>query len=48
MLNGLLGAPSGEEYGTSLDRGVGFGSNADIATTNGSLSAPAATASMEG
>ncbi len=48
MLNGQPGAPGGEDYGTSLGRGMGFGSNADIATTNGPLSAPAATASMEG
>ncbi len=48
MLNGQPGAPGGEDYGTSLGRGMGFGSNADMSTTNGPLSAPANTASMEG
>ncbi len=48
MLNGQPGAPGGEDYGTSLGRGMGFGNNADISTTNGPLSAPASTASMQG
>ncbi len=48
MLNGQPGAPGGEDYGTSLGRGMGFGNNADISTTNGPLSAPASTASMHG
>ncbi len=48
MLNGQPGAPSGEDYGTSLGRGMGFGNNADISTANGPLSAPAADASMKG
>ncbi len=48
MLNGQPGAPNGEDYGTSLGRGMGFGNNADISTTNSSLSAPASDASMKG
>lgn len=35
---GTPGAPMGEDYGASLGRGMGFGSDADIATTNGPLS----------
>jgi hypothetical protein len=38
MLQGTPGAPSGDDYGTSLGRGMGFGSDADMATTNGPLS----------
>ena len=38
MLNGTPGAPMGDDYGTSLGRGMGFGSESDMATTNGALS----------
>ncbi len=38
MLQGTPGAPLGEDYGASLGRGMGFGSGADISTTNGPLS----------
>ena len=38
MLQGTPGAPMGDDYGTSLGRGMGFGSNSDMATTNGPLS----------
>jgi hypothetical protein len=37
MLQGTAGAPTGDDYGTSLGRGMGFGSTADMATTNGPL-----------
>jgi hypothetical protein len=37
MLQGTPGAPTGDDYGTSLGRGMGFGSNADMATANGPL-----------
>jgi FtsP/CotA-like multicopper oxidase with cupredoxin domain len=37
MLQGTPGAPTGDDYGTSLGRGMGFGSDADMATTNGPL-----------
>ncbi len=46
MLNGTPGAPLGDDYGTSLGRGMGFGSDSDIATTNGPLSQPKAAAAM--
>ena len=42
MLNGTPGAPLGDDYATSLGRGMGFGSNSDMATTNGPLSQPQA------
>ncbi len=48
MLTGQPGAPGGEDYGTSLGRGMGFGNDADVATTNSPLSAPAADTSMKG
>jgi manganese oxidase len=38
MLQGTPGAPAGDDYGTSLGRGMGFGSTSDMATTNGPLS----------
>ena len=47
MLNGSGGAPLGEDYGPSLGRGMGFGSNADTNTTNGPLSEPQNAASMQ-
>jgi manganese oxidase len=37
MLQGTPGAPLGEDYGSSLGRGMGVGSTADTATTNGPL-----------
>ena len=36
----LQGSPTGDDYGTSLGRGMGFGSTADMATTNGPLQQP--------
>jgi len=38
MLSGASGTPLGEEHGSSLGRGMGFGATADIATSNGPLS----------
>ena len=38
MLQGTPGAPMGEDYGASLGRGMGFGSQTDIPTSNGPLS----------
>jgi hypothetical protein len=38
MLQGTAGVPTGDDYGTSLGRGMGFGSTSDMATTNGQLS----------
>ena len=38
MLQGTPGVPTGDDYGTSLGRGMGFGSTSDMATTNGQLS----------
>jgi hypothetical protein len=37
MLNGLPGAPLGEDYGPSLGRGLGVGSTNDQRVTNGTL-----------
>ncbi len=48
MLQGTPGAPSGDDYGSSLGRGMGFGSTADIATTNGALSTDKAMNDMPG
>jgi FtsP/CotA-like multicopper oxidase with cupredoxin domain len=48
MLNGEPGAPLGEDYGPSLGRGMGFGNNSDMNTTNGPLSAPMNEASVQG
>ena len=39
MLDGSPGAPGGEDYGTSLGRGMGFGNDSETATTNGALQA---------
>ena len=47
MLRGTPGAPLGEDYGTSLGRGMGFGATNDMATTNGPLSGAKADAAME-
>jgi manganese oxidase len=38
MLDGTPGAPLGDDYGTSLGRGMGVGSTNDQPTTNGPLS----------
>ena len=48
MLQGTPGAPTGDDYGTSLGRGMGFGSNADIETANGPLGQQMAMATMPG
>jgi manganese oxidase len=48
MLQGTPGAPSGDDYGTSLGRGMGFGSDADMATANGPLSQQKGMNGMEG
>jgi hypothetical protein len=48
MLQGTPGAPSGDDYGTSLGRGMGFGSTADMATANGPLAQPNAMNGMPG
>ena len=48
MLNGTPGAPLGDDYGTSLGRGMGFGSDSDMATTNGALGQPIAAGAMAG
>jgi len=46
MLTGASGTPLGDEHGSSLGRGMGFGAAADIATTNGPLSQDRAMHSM--
>jgi hypothetical protein len=38
MLNGSPGAPLGEDYGPSLGRGMGFGSDSGMTASNGPLS----------
>lgn len=48
MLDGSPGAPMGEDYGPSLGRGMGFGSDSGMATTNGPLSEPKFQATMQG
>ncbi len=48
MLDGSPGAPMGEDYGASLGRGMGFGSDAGMTTTNGPLSDANFDASMSG
>ncbi len=48
MLQGTPGAPSGNDDGTSLGRGMGFGNTADIETTNAPLTADKAMAAMPG
>lgn len=48
MMDGSSGAPMGEDYGTSLGRGMGVGSDSGIATTNGPLSNANLDASMNG
>ena len=48
MLQGSPGAPSGDDYGTSLGRGMGFGNTADMATTNAPLAQNKSMAAMPG
>lgn len=49
MLQGTLGAPTGEDYGPVLGRGLGgVGNASDMATTNGPLSQTKATEAMPG
>ena len=49
MLRGTPGAPTGEDYGPTLGRGLGgVGNTMDMATTNGPLSQPKAAAAMQG
>jgi FtsP/CotA-like multicopper oxidase with cupredoxin domain len=48
MLQGTPGAPSGEDYGPSLGRGMGVGSTLDQPRTNGPLSETKARAGMQG
>ena len=48
MPDGSPGAPLGEDYGPSLGRGMGFGSNSGMATTNGPLSEAKFNAGMQG
>jgi hypothetical protein len=47
MLTGTPGVALGDDYGTSLGRGMGFGATADMATTNGPLSQAKAKAAMQ-
>jgi len=48
MLQGTPGVPTGDDYGTSLGRGMGFGSTSDMATTNGQLSGEMSGMAMPG
>jgi manganese oxidase len=48
MLQGTPGVPTGDDYGTSLGRGMGFGSTSDMVTTNGQLASEKAMKSMPG
>jgi manganese oxidase len=48
MLQGTPGVPSGDDYGTSLGRGMGFGNTADMATTNAPMAQNKAMAAMPG
>ena len=47
MLDGSPGAPMGEDYGPSLGRGMGFGNDSGMTTTNGPLSDTKLQASMQ-
>lgn len=47
MLTGTPGAPTGDDYGPGLGRGLGVGSTYDQATANGALSQPAAMGGMQ-
>jgi len=46
MLTGSTSTPLGDDYGASLGRGMGFGTTADTATTNGPLSQAKAQTAM--
>jgi hypothetical protein len=49
MLQGMPGAPTGEDYGPTLGRGLGgVGNASDMASTNGPLSEKEAMAAMPG
>jgi manganese oxidase len=48
MLQGSPTVPMGDDYGTSLGRGMGFGSDSDIATANGPISQQKAAEAMQG
>jgi manganese oxidase len=48
MLKGSPGVPLGDDYGASLGRGMGFGTTADMLTTNGPLSQDKAKNTMQG
>ncbi len=48
MLNGNPGAPMGEDYGPSLGRGMGYGSDSGTTATNGPLSNLKFQATMSG
>jgi FtsP/CotA-like multicopper oxidase with cupredoxin domain len=48
MLQGTPGTPTSDDYGTSLGRGMGFGSDADMETANGPLSQEKAMSGMAG
>ena len=48
MLTGEPGVPTGEDYGPSLGRGMGFGSTNDFPKTNGSISEQNARENMQG
>ena len=48
MLTGEPGVPTGEDYGPSLGRGMGFGSTNDFPKTNGTLSQQNSKQSMQG
>jgi FtsP/CotA-like multicopper oxidase with cupredoxin domain len=48
MLQGVPVVPMGDDYGTSLGRGMGFGNNLDMETSNGPLSQEKAKAAMQG
>ncbi len=48
MLTGEPGIPTGDDYGPSLGRGMGFGSTNDRPRSNGFLSQKSADQNMEG
>ena len=48
MLTGEPGVPTGEDYGPSLGRGMGFGSTNDFPKSNGTLSQHNSKQNMQG
>jgi len=48
MLTGEPGVPTGDDYGPSLGRGMGFGSTNDVTKSNGYLSRKSADQDMKG